>query len=185
MRGGTCVCWLGLSSFGARGKSRFLVLGAGKRRFFGAPKKKQSRRLVTRPSRFFLGRFLLGGPILFLLEFPPPSPPPPLQYLNKYEVRGVFSSYGAPGARTSQSRARRREDSDRHARQQQNANTHTHGVPALCGAEKKIGGPKKSFGARSFFGGGRKSYLAPEHHNEAAPKKKAEVFPLGRRKIRL
>ena len=34
--------------------------------------------------------------------------------------------------------------------------------------------------------GGRKSYLAAEHHNEAAPeKKKIEVFPLGRRKIRL
>ena len=33
---------LGLCSFDARRKSRFLVLGAKKRRFFGAPKKKKA-----------------------------------------------------------------------------------------------------------------------------------------------
>ena len=34
--------FLGLCSFNARRKSRFLVLGAKKRRFFGAPKKKKN-----------------------------------------------------------------------------------------------------------------------------------------------
>ena len=50
----------------------------------------------------------------------------------------------------------------------------------ILGAEKNLGGRKKNLG-------GRKSYLTAEHHNEAAPKKKKknEVFPLGRRKIRL
>ena len=32
-------------------------------------------------------------------------------------------------------------------------------------------------GALIFFWGSRKSYLAAEHHNAAAPKKKGEVFP--------
>ena len=130
---------------------------------FGGRLKKKSRRLVTPPSRFLFFRSFFvggGGDIFIYLGFPlPPLPPPLLQYLNKYEVRGVFSSYGAPGARTSQSRARKREDSDRHARQQ-SANTHTHR------GRKKIGG------AENVFGGDRKSYLAAEHHNEAAPKKK-------------
>ena len=52
----------------------------------------------------------------------------------------------------------------------------------VLGAEKKISRRKKKFGGRNCFGGERKNYLAAEHHNEAAPKKKN---PLGRRKIRL
>ena len=53
----------------------------------------------------------------------------------------------------------------------------------MWGRKKKLG-PKKKIGGRNFLGGGRKRYLAAEHHNEAAPKKKkAEVFPLGGRKI--
>ena len=107
---------LGLCSLGARRKSRFFVLGAEKRRFFGAPKKKTPIGHPPKPI-FFLGHFSLGGAdFLFCFRvppspfLPPPPPHPRLQYLNKYEVRGVFSSYGAPGARTSQSRARRREE---------------------------------------------------------------------------
>ena len=46
-------------------------------------------------------------------------------------------------------------------------------------------GARKNCGGRNFFGRGRKSYLAAEHHNETAPKKKKVFFPLGRRKIRL
>ena len=67
----------GLCSLGARRKSRFLVLGAEK-------KKKPP---ISHPPKpiFFLGRFSLGGTVFFLLG----SPPPPLHYLNKYEVRGV------------------------------------------------------------------------------------------------
>ena len=54
------------------------------------------------------------------------------------------------------------------------------GCVIRCERPKKIVRPKKKFGVR-------KSYLAAEYHNEAAPKKrkKNEVFPLGRRNIRL
>ena len=81
----TIRVWVGLCSVGARRKSRILVLGA---------EKEKSRRLVTRPSRFyFLGRFSLGGGVFFFRVPPrpslPPPPHPPLQYLNKYEG-GVF-----------------------------------------------------------------------------------------------
>ena len=56
-------------------------------------------------------------------------------------------------------------------------------------AEKRrfFGAPKKQKRLKIFLGG-RKSYLAAEHHNEAAPKKNKknpEVFPLGRQKILL
>ena len=144
-------------------KKPIFGFGRQKRRLFGAPKKKEATDWSPAQADFFvLGRFSLGGGDFCFLGFPPH---PPYQYLNIYEVRGLFSSYGASGARNSESRGRRREDSDRHARQQ-SANTHTHG-------------------GRILFGGGRTSYLATEHHNEAAPKKKkAEVLPLGRRKIR-
>ena len=46
------------------------------------------------------------------------------------------------------------------------------------GAEKKLWGP-------NFMGGGRKSYLAVEHHSETAPKKekkKSFFFRLGAEK---
>ena len=36
-------------------------------------------------------------------------------------------------------------------------------------AEKRIWGPKKLSVAEKVLGGGRKSYFAAEHHNEAAP----------------
>ena len=41
-----------------------------------------------------------------------------------------------------------------------------------CERPKKIVGPKIFLGGRNLFLGGRKSYLAAEHHNEAAPEKK-------------
>ena len=41
----------------------------------------------------------------------------------------------------------------------------------VLGAEIKKKPPKKKCGGRNVFGGGRKSYLAAEHHNETAPKK--------------
>ena len=49
--------------------------------------------------------------------------------------------------------------------------------------------PEKHFWGPNVFWGGRKSYLTAEPHDEAAPekneKKNNELFPLGRRKIRL
>ena len=42
------------------------------------------------------------------------------------------------------------------------------------GALKKKKVPKNIFGGLKIFWGGRKSYLAAEHHNEAAPKKKTK-----------
>ena len=52
---------------------------------------------------------------------------------------------------------------------------------------KKNWGPKKNCGGRKYLGGGRKSYLAAEHHNATTPKNKNknDFFPLGRRQIRL
>ena len=45
---------LGLCSFDARRKSRFLVLGAKKRRFFGAPKKKKPRKIFLGDRKSYL-----------------------------------------------------------------------------------------------------------------------------------
>ena len=55
-----------------------LIFGFGRRKTaaFRSAEEKKSRRLVTRPSRFFFwGRFSLGGGDFYFFRVPPPPPP--------------------------------------------------------------------------------------------------------------
>ena len=58
------------------------------------------------------------------------------------------------------------------------------GCVICCERPKKNVGPQKKIGGRKKNWGGRKNYLAAEHDNEAAPKKKKKprFFRLGAEK---
>ena len=130
---------LGLCSFDARRKSRFLVLGTKKRRFFGAPKKKKSRRKI----------FLGDRKSYLAAEHHNEAAP------KKKKKKRVF-----------------RLGAEKYCSLAEKADFWFWAPKKKKAAEKKNWGVKKNCGGRKCFGGGRKSYLAAEHHNETAPKKK-------------
>ena len=145
---------LRLCSVGARRKSRFLALGAEERRFFGAPKKKNADWSPAQADIFISRPFFVGG--AFKKKKVPPPPPPSPPPLPPSPPFNIGPRAGA----------------------------HVSGYVFRCERRKKNGGAEKNFGGRNCFWEGRKSYLATEHHNEAAPKKKKEprFFRLGTEK---
>ena len=120
---------LRLCSVGARRKSRFLALGAEKRRFFGAPKKKNADWSPAQADIFISRPFFVGGAFKKKKVSPPPpafppplTPLPPLQYWAEGRSPCV-------GLRDS-----------------------------LRTAEKKWWGRKKFWGPKLFLGGSKKLF---------------------------
>ena len=129
--------YLGLCSFGARRKSRFLVLGAAV--FRSAEKKK--------PPKFFLR----GRKSYLAAEHHSEATPEK----NKNKKKTRFFRLGA-------------EKYDLRAPKEQR--------PTVFRSAEKKKTPKNFGGGRKILLGDRKSYLAAEHHNEAALKKNKRGF---------
>ena len=143
---------LGLCSFDARRKSRFLVLGAKKRRFFGAPKYIKSRQKI-----------FLGGRKSYLAAEHHNEAAPKKKKKPRFFRLGA-EKYCSLGAR-------------RKSRFLVLGAEKTKKPP-----KKNNWEAKKNWGGRNFLGRGRKSYLAAEHHNETASKKKKKKIRMGSEK---